>query len=271
LAQTHREEISMRWKLGRVAIGLGLLMALGSVITAGAQDGANAERGGELYVAYCAGCHGIDGQGRVGASLESFPGIRVGAALASTIANGVPGSVMPAWAAANGGPLSDQDIADLAGYIQGAFDGTEPIRPAPTYQPPVIPPLPDVDGDPTRGAIVYHESCAPCHGEQGQGVFGYTLAKDWPANDPHAYLRSVVAAGIAGTQMPAWGLVNGGPLSDQQIADVAAYVLTFDPISPAAPPPVESVGPLGRPASLLILGGLLAAAILALALYYRRA
>ncbi len=121
----------MRWKLGRVAIGLGLLMALGSVITAGAQDGANAERGGELYVAYCAGCHGIDGQGRVGASLEAFPGIQVDAALASTIANGVPGSVMPAWAAANGGPLSDQDIADLAEYIQGAFrwHGANPPRP----------------------------------------------------------------------------------------------------------------------------------------------
>ncbi len=111
----------------------------------------------------------------------------------------------------------------------------------------------------------------PCHGEQGQGVFGYTLAKDWPANDPQAYLRSVVAAGIAGTQMPAWGLASGGPLSDQQVADVVAYVLTFAPISPVAPPPVESVGPLGRPASLVILGGLLAAAVLALALYYRRA
>ena len=261
----------MRWKLGRVAIGLGLLMVLGSGITAGAQDGADAERGGELYVTYCAACHGIDGQGRVGASLEAFPGIQVDAALASTIANGVPGSVMPAWAVSNGGPLSDQDITDLAAYIQDAFNGTEPIRAAPTYQPPVIAPLPDVDGDPTRGAIVYHESCASCHGEQGQGVFGYSLAKPWPANDAHAYIRSVVTGGIAGTQMPAWGMANGGPLNDQQIADVSAYVLTFDPTSPAATPAAEPVGPLGRPASLVILGGLLAVAVLAMALYYRRA
>jgi len=261
----------MRWKLGRVTIGLGLLMVLGSVLSAGAQGEADAKHGGELYVAYCAGCHGIDGQGRVGASLEAFPGIRVNAALASTIANGVPGSVMPAWAESNGGPLSDQDIDDIAAYIQGAFDGTEPIRPAPTYQPPQIPPMRDVEGDPTAGAIVYHENCAACHGEQGQGVFGYTLAKPWPANDPQAYIRSVVNAGIDGTQMPAWGVPNGGPLNDQQIADVSAYVLTFGPTSPAATPAAEPVGPLGRTASLVILGGVLAVTAIALGLYYRRA
>ena len=193
------------------------------------------------------------------------------AALASTIANGVPGSVMPAWAESNGGPLSDQDIDDIAAYIQGAFDGTGPIRPAPTYQPPVIAPLPDVDGDPTGGAIVYHESCASCHGEQGQGVFGYSLAKAWPANDAHAYIRSVVTGGIAGTQLPAWGMANGGPLNDQQIADVSAYVLTLSPASPAATPVAEPAGPLGRTASLVILGGVLAVTAIALGLYYRRA
>jgi len=270
-ARDHREEISMRWKLGRAAIGLGLLMIIGSAMTAGAQGEADPQRGGELYVTYCAVCHGVDGEGRVGASLEAFPGIQVDAALASTIANGVPGSVMPAWAAANGGPLTDQDIADLAAYIQGAFDGTEPIHPAPTYQPPVIAPLPEVDGDPTGGAVVYHENCASCHGEQGQGVFGYSLAKNWPANDPDAYLRSVVAAGIDGTQMPAWVEANGGPLSEEQIADVAAYVLTLNPARPLSTPSDAAPGPLGRTTSLVILGGLLVAAAVAMVFYFRRA
>jgi len=261
----------MRWNLGRAAIGLSLLMVAASVLTAVAQDEGDPERGGELYVAYGDACHGIDGQGRIGASLESFPGIRIDAALTAIIANGVPGSVMPAWAAANGGPLSAQDIADLAAYIQTAFDGTEPIHPAPTYVPPMISAFPDIPGDPTDGAVVFHESCAACHGEQGQGVFGYTLAKAWPANDPAAYVRSVVAAGIEGTQMPAWAQANGGPLSEQQVADVAAYVLSLNRIGPVATATLEAPGPLGRTASLVILGGLLAAGLIAVVVYYRRA
>lgn len=261
----------MRGKIGRWAFGLGLLMVMGTAVSVRAQSRADPEAGGELYVAYCAVCHGIDGQGRIGASLDSFPGIQVDAALASTIASGIPGSVMPAWAAANGGPLSEQDISDLAAYIQGAFEGTEPIRPAPTYRAPVIAPLPDVEGDPSAGAVVYHENCIACHGEQGQGGFGYTLAKDWPAADPAAYIRSVVRAGIGGTKMPAWGKNRGGPLTDQQMADVAALVLTFSPLAPAATPSPQAAGPLGRAASLAILGGLLALGTLALVLYYRRA
>ncbi len=267
----HREESGMRWKVALTVIGIGVLTMAGTTLAAQADGAGDAKRGGELYVQYCAACHGIDGQGRIGASLEAFPGIQVNAALVSTIAAGVEGSVMPAWSTTNGGPLADQDISDLAAYIQGAFGGTEPVHPAPTYQPPVIPPLPDVEGDPTAGAVVYHDNCVACHGDRGQGVFGYTLAKDWPANDPAAYIRSVAIGGIDGSKMPAWGQAQGGPLSDQQVADVAAFILTLKPVEAASTPPAEPLGPLGRTASLLILIAIAAVVGVALIIYYRRA
>jgi len=101
----------------RARYALPVVVAFGLVIIAGAAfaqgETGDPTRGGQLFVDNCAVCHGVDGQGRVGASLKSFPGIEVSATIRQTISQGVPGSVMPSWGEANGGPLSDQDIADL--------------------------------------------------------------------------------------------------------------------------------------------------------------
>ena len=74
-------------------------------------------------------CHGVDGQGREGASLTNFPGISITATLFDTIRNGIPGTRMPAWGQANGGPLTEDDIEDLAAYILVVFSGAEPLAP----------------------------------------------------------------------------------------------------------------------------------------------
>jgi mono/diheme cytochrome c family protein len=241
-----------------------------SVPAAFAQEGGDPERGGELYVENCAVCHGVDGQGRIGASLESFPGIDASATVASTIAAGVPGSVMPAWAQSQGGPLSDDDINDLVAYVLGAFAGTEPIAPLPTYVAPTIASLPDVEGNPSAGAVVYQANCAMCHGDQGQGRFGLALAKSWPVADPPIYIQSVVRQGIDGTTMPAWAQAEGGPLSDSEIGDVAAFVVTLQPTGALPTPVPEATGPMGSTATLLLLGALGLGVVVVLVAYYRR-
>jgi mono/diheme cytochrome c family protein len=212
----------------------------------------------------------VDGQGRIGASLESFPGIDASATVASTIAAGVPGSVMPAWAQSQGGPLTDDDIDDLAAYILAAFGGTEPIAPLPTYVAPTIASLPEVEGNPSAGAVVYQANCAMCHGDQGQGRFGLTLAKSWPVADPPIYIQQVVRQGIDGTTMPAWSQADGGPLSDEEIGDVAAFVVTLEPAGASPTPVPESTGPMGSTATLLLLGALGLAVVVVLIVYYRR-
>ncbi len=242
-----------------------------SVQAALAQQGpGDPVRGGELFVANCAVCHGVNGQGRVGASLEEFPGIDPSAAIEATIAAGVPGSVMPAWGQANGGPLSGQDIHDIAAYIVAAFGGTQPIVPLPTYVAPSIAALPNVEGDPSAGAVVYQENCVVCHGAQGQGRFGVPLAKAWPSTDPATYIRQVVTDGIKGTVMPTWGKAGGGPLSDGNIADVAAFVLTLKPgLSPTAIP--QPAGPLGASITLILLAVAAAVILMIFVIYFRRA
>jgi len=226
-------------------------------------------RGGELYVANCAVCHGVDGQGRIGASLEGFSGIDPATAMESVIAAGVPGSVMPAWGQANGGPLSEKDILDIASYVLATFAGTQPIMPLPTYIAPTIARLPEVQGNPSAGALVYHANCAMCHGDRGQGRFGLPLAKSWPVNEPATYIQQVAREGIAGTTMPAWAQANGGPLTEEEIGDVAAFILTLNPAAVPTPIP-QPAGPMGSTPTLLLLGVLGLAVVIVLVLYYRR-
>ncbi|MFQ5923791.1 MAG: c-type cytochrome [Anaerolineales bacterium] len=254
-------------------LGIGaFLIVLAGWNTALAQTEGDPERGGELYIENCAVCHGADGTGRIGVNLENFPAIDVGAVLETTIAEGVAGSVMPAWGRANGGPLSAQDIADISTYIQGAFAGSDPVLPAPTYIAPQIEPLPDIEGDPSAGAVVYQTNCVACHGDQGQGRFGLPLAKSWPGNQPAVYIRSVASDGIQGTTMPAWAQTNGGPLSAEDIANVAAYVLSLTPVGTSPqPPPLVTEGPITASTVLLILVGVVLVGIIIGIVYFRGA
>ena len=252
-----------------VILGAVTLAALAVAGVASAQEG-DPERGGQLYVENCAVCHGVDGQGRIGASLAAFPGIQPGPAMQETIGRGVEGSPMPAWSQAFGGPLTDQDIADVAAYILAAFEGTQPITPLPVYSPPPIEPLPDIEGDPSLGGGVYLENCAMCHGDRGQGRFGLPLAKAWSGTQPEVYIHEVVSNGIGGTLMPAWSRGRGGPLEETAIDNVVAYVLSLEPV-PVSTPVEAPEGPLSTGLSWVLFGGLAVVVAVVIFRYYRRA
>jgi mono/diheme cytochrome c family protein len=259
---------SGKWLVAIGVISLSLLVV--SAVTA--QEGTDGPmRGGELYVENCAMCHGLDGQGRIGASLDSFPGIMIDSALRQAIAEGIDGSVMPAWLQSEGGPLTDEDVDDIVAYIIDSFEGTEPIAPAPTYQAPNIPPLPDVEGDPSLGAVVYQANCIVCHGDQGQGRFGKPLAQAWPANQPEIFIRQVTREGISGTVMPGWAQDLGGPLGEAEVEDVTAYILTLSPVSVSPTPSPPDEGPLSATVSLIAFGIITLLIVVGLIIYYRRA
>jgi ubiquinol-cytochrome c reductase cytochrome c subunit len=259
----------------RARYALPVLVAFSLVLIAGAAYAQGAtgdpERGGRLFIENCAVCHGENGQGRIGANLDNFAGIEVSVTISQTIRQGVPGSVMPAWGQANGGPLSDQDIADITAYIIGAFGGTEPLAPLPTYQPPVIQPLPDISGDPSAGAAIYQANCVMCHGEEGQGRIGRALAKEWPANQPAVYIAGLIRDGVSGSPMPAWEEGSGGPLTEKQIEDVTSYILTLSPVDTAPTPIPPAPGPISLATGLIVFGAILILVVIGMIFYYRRA
>ena len=251
--------------LGLAFIGVGLALA---------QEG-DPERGAQLYVENCAVCHGADAKGRIGVNLsQDFPSINVDAFLKETISNGVSGSRMPAWSQANGGPLNDQDIADLAAYVAGLAGGSEPVAPAPTFVPLSITPAPGVTGDPAAGSVIFAQNCVVCHGQQGRGRIGANLTKNWPSINPSAYIRSTVENGIDGTLMPAWLDANGGPLTAVDIENVSAFIVSLGQAQPASTPvstPAAATGPIGFGAGMAILAIIVVLIGAALVIYYRRA
>jgi mono/diheme cytochrome c family protein len=249
-----------------------VLVLFAAVGIAGAQGDGDAERGAELYQEYCAMCHGADARGRVGANLQNFPGIEADLAMRSVIAEGVPGSVMPAWSEEKGGPLTEAEIDDIATYLLGVLGGTEPVFPAPTIHPPTIEPLPQVEGDPSQGAVVFHQNCTGCHGERAEGGFGWPLAKAWPGNQPEVYIKSVISGGIENSVMPAWSQEAGGPLTDEQIDNATAYILSLSPVQTISTEvPGANEGPLNTTISLILIGVLIAAVVIGLIYYYRKA
>jgi mono/diheme cytochrome c family protein len=215
-----------------------------SAAPAQAQNG-TLQEGAELYVANCLVCHGDQGQGRIGATLaKNWPSIRPDLTVKNVIVNGVPGSPMPAWSEANGGPLTDAQIDALVAYILSwesgeAYEFVPP--PTATTRPPITP-APDVEGDPNRGAVLYGENCEVCHGANGQGRVGATLAKDWPGLQADASVNQVITNGVAGSPMPAWSQAQGGPLSEQDIADLTAFIFALQPVGTDPQPSVPGTG-----------------------------
>jgi len=210
--------------------------------------------GAQLYGENCAVCHGPSGEGRVGATLaKDWPSIRPDLRVKTVIQEGVPGSPMLAWSEEHGGPLSEEEIDALTFYILSwETGGARPPVPTPVVTPPPpITPVPDVEGDPNRGAVLYGENCAVCHGPRGEGRVGATLAKDWPAIRADLRVKTVIEEGVPGSPMPAWSQAHGGPLTDEQINDIVAFAISLEPPAQAevapTPTPVPSIfsGPLG--------------------------
>jgi mono/diheme cytochrome c family protein/plastocyanin len=86
------------------------------------------DRGARLFAQYCFQCHGINGQGLVGAKLNGNPAVNklTDVDILRIISGGVANTadpsqfVMPAWSEQYGGPLTQTDIQYLFALIRSA-------------------------------------------------------------------------------------------------------------------------------------------------------
>jgi cytochrome c oxidase cbb3-type subunit 3 len=177
-----------------------------------------------LYGDNCAACHGADG--RLGASrplndplyLALVPRSR----LRRVIAEGVPGTLQPAFAQSAGGTLTDAQIDALVNGLLERWGGAKPPKSAD------IPPYAAPAGDAARGKAVYVTACAGCHGADGRsGQNGGALADaSYLSLVSDQYLRTTVIAGRVDLGMPDWrGYTPGRPLTERQISDVVAWLI----------------------------------------------
>ena len=188
-----------------------------------------------LYAENCAGCHGTDGRGGAAVALADpvYLAIVDEPSMRKVIANGVHGTLMPAFAQSAGGMLTDKQIDVITSEIRSRW-----IRPgilnganAPSYAT-------KFQGDVYRGEASYRTYCSSCHGPQGQGGGkGSSITNDsFLALVSDQGLRTIVIAGRPELGAPDWrGNVPGKPMSDQEITDVVAWLASHRVQSPGQP------------------------------------
>lgn len=76
--------------------------------------------GGELFTTNCAACHGLQGNGGIGPTLNAkeFLAATTDNQIAMLITGGISGSTMPAWGLDYGGSFTDEQIRQLVTYLR---------------------------------------------------------------------------------------------------------------------------------------------------------
>jgi len=108
--------------------------------------------------------------------------------------------------------------------------------------------------DAAAGAATYWENCSPCHGLQAEGVTGPALRNNkFIQSASDQAVAGVISQGRAGTEMPAWLASNGGALNAGEIANVVAFLRTYQNVqaipsaTPIPPAPTDTPEPANAP------------------------
>jgi mono/diheme cytochrome c family protein len=97
------------------------------------------------------------------------------------------------------------------------------------------------------GRELWAVNCASCHGLEGQGVDAPALnSKEFFEAISDEQIHHLTASGIPGTEMPAWWNELGGPLTDEQIRALVAFIRSWEPSAPSRP---DWRAPEGSPGS----------------------
>lgn len=180
--------------------------------------------GATLYGAFCAGCHGVDGQGRRLPGFISFPSIANPDFLAiapdtllfRTIELGRPGRRMPGWLKSGG--FSAEDVKAVVAHIRTLAVATQEIG----AQPPRW-----VKGDANEGKRLFSSTCSGCHGSSGGGGEGPALNNRvlLESASDH-YLVETIKRGRRGTAMSSF--LEPSPvrpaLTQSDIENLVAYL-----------------------------------------------
>ena len=94
-----------------------------------------------------------------------------------------------------------------------------------------------------KGADIWQFNCASCHGLNGEGGIGPALnSEQFLQSSTDEQTRTLVAVGVPGSQMSAYSLDYGGPLTSEQIRSVAAYIRSWEEDAPDRPDWRDMVG-----------------------------
>jgi mono/diheme cytochrome c family protein len=176
--------------------------------------------GEALFQQYCSSCHGE----RIPLSADVDQAREI-------IASGGSHQTMPVW----GEVLTSEQMDALVNYTLEASMG----------------------GSLQEGQDLYAQNCAPCHGDFGEGgvnparqddIIAPISSVEYLKTRDDFTLRSIISQGQPNFGMSPFGTANGGPLDEDEIDAVVAYMRSWEQNPPVDQPPeitVSTVAPSG--------------------------
>jgi mono/diheme cytochrome c family protein len=172
-------------------------------------DPSDAPEGEALFGQFCASCHG-----------QRVPAAQTVSQAREVIASGGAHETMPVW----GNVLTAEQLDALVDYTLQASRGT-PLE---------------------VGRQLFSQNCASCHGDFGEGGSNPTRPGDVIAPISSAEylrtrddftLRSIIAQGQPNFGMSPFGSAYGGPLEEEEIDAIVAYMRSWEENPPVELPP----------------------------------
>lgn len=86
------------------------------------------------------------------------------------------------------------------------------------------------------GKGLFATNCSSCHGKNASGGGAPTLnSKEHLASSTDDQMYHLIAVGVPGTDMSAWGLDYGGTLTTEQIRQLTTYIRSLEKGAPSVP------------------------------------
>ena len=179
-------------------------------------DPSSTPEGSALFVQYCADCHG-----------ERVPRASGLAEARQIISAGGAHVTMPIW----GDILTAEQLNALVLYTLQAARG------APTE----------------LGQQLFAQNCASCHGNFGEGgpnptragdVIAPISSREYLGTRDDATLRAIISEGQPDFGMSPFATTDGGPLDDQEIDAIVAFLRSWESDPPVEVPPEVVTGPV---------------------------
>lgn len=186
-----------------------------------------------LFEQNCQACHGAGGQNGPAMDLANpeFQALIDDKTLHDIVANGLPGTQMPAWSETAGAMLTPRQVDAIVKGMRtewakpNAFGGATP----PPYHQPA-------GGNVQHGQQAYQAHCSSCHQPNRQQITSpvyLSLVSD-------DAIRSMIIAGRPDIGQPDWrhdDPQGGQPLSPQDVTDIVAYLASLrNPVAVSAAP-----------------------------------
>ncbi len=224
-------------------------------------------RGRELFELHCAVCHGSEGRGDGPAAPLLFPPVRDFARgfrlvstdngapshedLLATLKRGMPGSSMPSWdwlgardlsaLAKHTRQLAIQGLAEDLQYreaTEARLGSADALAQARRIHSPGAPLRFSLEnGELERGRVLYEQSCASCHEQDGSGssvpLWNDSAELNWPRDFTAGFMKGSassealahrILAGMPGSSMPASSFAN-----PTDLASLVTYVHSLIP------------------------------------------